>query len=398
MPERKIRVLQLIDSLVVGGAERVVLMLALNMNRERFEVIPCTLRGGGPLENDLKAAGIPYRILGIPRRSILSGPFFVVNLRQTLRALVETLRELSIDIIHAHLSETTLLSVLAGRRAGVRGVCATVHSVVMIDQRGRLSPREWLQRMAIDRMFARADYIIAVSNGVSGAIRSHTRIPWERILTIPNGVEPNPFALREGRHTLRRMLDLPHDRPLVVTVGRLTREKGHSYLQTALASIPASQRPLTLIVGDGPERDELESRNRIMGLAEDIRFLGHRRDVPGLLAAADLFVLPSLWEGLPLVLLEAMAAGLPAVVTAVGGNPEVVEDGVSGVLVPAGDQQALAAAMLSLLHNPLRRQQMGQAARQRFDRYFSLQRFIEAHERLYGEMLAQQQKFSKITA
>jgi glycosyltransferase involved in cell wall biosynthesis len=135
-----------------------------------------------------------------------------------------------------------------------------------------------------------------------------------------------------------------------------------------------------------------------MDLAEDIRFLGNRRDVPALLAAADLFVLPSLWEGLPLVLLEAMAAGLPAVVTAVGGNPEVVENGVSGVLVPAGDEQALAAAMLSLLNNPLRRQQMGQAARERFDRYFSLRRFIEAHENLYEQMLAQQQKYSKIIA
>jgi glycosyltransferase involved in cell wall biosynthesis len=373
-------------------------MLALNMNRERFEVIPCTLRRGGPLEDDLRAAGIPYRILGIPRRSILSGPLFVANLRQTLGALVKTLRELSIDIIHAHLSDSTLLSIPAARRAGVPCVCATVHSVVLTEQRGLLSPREWLQRVAINRMFARADRIIAVSNGVFRAIRSHTRIPRERILTIPNGVEPNPFARHEDRHTLRPLLDLPPDRPLVVTVGRLTREKGHSYLQDALASIPASQRPLTLIVGDGPEREELEARNRAMDLAEDIRFLGNRRDVPALLSAADLFVLSSLWEGLPLVLLEAMAAGLPAVVTAVGGNPEVVEDGVSGVLVPAGDEQALAAAVLSLLNNPLRRQHMGQAARERFERYFSMRRFIEAHESLYEKMLAQQQKYSKITA
>jgi glycosyltransferase involved in cell wall biosynthesis len=247
-------------------------------------------------------------------------------------------------------------------------------------------------------MFARADRIITVSIGVSQAIRSHTSIPRERILMSPNGVEPKEFALEKDRHPLRRMLELPQERPVAVTVGRLTRAKGYPYLQEALALIPAHQRPLTLIVGDGPERHELESRTRAMGLTQDIRFLGNRRDVPAVLAAADLFILASLWEGLPLVLLEAMAAGLPAVVTAVGGNPEVVEDGTSGVLVPAGDQQALAEAISDLLDDPPRRQQMGQAARERCERYFSLQRFIEAHEQLYGEMLDRHLRSSELTA
>jgi len=397
MPRRKIRVLQLVDSFHVGGAERVVSMLALHTDRERFEVIPCAFRQAGPLEEDLRAAGIEYRVLGVPRRSILTGPLFVANFRCTLAALVATLKELSIDIIHAHLTESTLLGVLAARRAGVPRVCATVHTLFLTSQRGPLSPREWLLRTAIDRMFSQADRVIAVSNGVAQAIRLHTHIPRERILTIPNGVELNPFGLQADRRALRRKLGLPTERLVIVSVGRLTREKGYSYLQTALASIPARQRPLTLIAGDGPDRSELESRTTAMGLDQDIRFLGHRRDVPALLAAADLFVLASLSEGLPLVLLEAMAAGLPAVVTAVGGNPEVVEDGASGVLVPVGDEQALVKALSSLLNDPPRREQMGRAARQRFDRYFSLQKFIEAHERLYEEMLSGHRMSSEIT-
>src|SRR5262249_2382824 len=152
----------------------------------------------------------------------------------------------------------------------------------------------------------------------------HTGLPWDRIMTIPNGVESNQFRSQENRRALRNSLSLNTNRPVIVSVGRLAREKGYSYLQAALALIPDHQRPLTLIVGDGPERNELELRAKAMRLDRDIRFLGMRRDVPSILAASDMFVLASLWEGLPLALLEAMAAGLPAVVTAVGGNPEVV--------------------------------------------------------------------------
>src|SRR6266540_87733 len=117
MPPRKIRILHLIDSFGIGGAERAVLMLAMHTNRERFEVIPCALRQAGPLVDDLRAAGIEYRVLGIPRRSILTGPLFVANFRRTLGALVDILREHSIDIVHAHMTESTLLSALAARRA-----------------------------------------------------------------------------------------------------------------------------------------------------------------------------------------------------------------------------------------------------------------------------------------
>lgn len=386
--QRKIRVLQLISSFALGGAERIVTMLAMNMDRQRFEVIPCAVRFSGPLEEDLKASGVQYRVLGISRRSILTGPLFFSDVRRQLTAVAGIMKELSIDIIHAHLTENTLLGIVAARRVGVPRVCATVHSTIIALQRGRWSPRGWLLRTAIDKMFSQADRIIAVSEEVAQVMRLYTSVPWERILTIPNGVEPNRFRLREDRCTLRRMLQLPTDRLVAVTVGRLTRGKGYRYLEDALALIPAEHRPLMLIVGDGPDRNELESRAKAMGLEQEIRFLGNRRDVPALLAAVDLFVLSSLWEGLPLALLEAMAAGLPAVVTSVGGNAEVVEDGVSGMLVPARDAQALAKALSTLLNGHSRREEMGRAARERFDRYFSVQRFVEAHEYLYEEMLS----------
>jgi glycosyltransferase involved in cell wall biosynthesis len=387
--QRKIRVLQLIHSFGLGGAERVVTTLAVNMDRQRFEVIPCAIECSGPFEEDLKTAGVPYRILGRQRRSILTGPLFAADCQRLLVSLTELLKELSIDIVHTHLTQTSLLGIVAARRAGIPRVCTTVHSVVMSSRKARWDPRVFLLRAAINKVFPQADRFIAVSQEVNRAIRRHTSIPSERILTIPNGVDLDQFHMPADRRTLRDRLGLPADRLVAVTIGRLTRLKGHIYLQAAMASIPPEQRPLLLIVGDGPDRNELELRTTTMELNRDIRFLGNRRDIPTLLAAADLFVLSSLWEGLPLVLLEAMAAGLPAVVTAVGGNPDVVENGISGMLVPPGDEQALANALSSLLNNPLQREYMGQAAWQRVDRYFSAKKFVEAHERLYETLFAE---------
>jgi glycosyltransferase involved in cell wall biosynthesis len=184
----------------------------------------------------------------------------------------------------------------------------------------------------------------------------------------------------------------------MVTVGRLTRQKGYPHLLAALTFMPAEQRPLTLFVGDGPDRAELEARATALGLARDVRFLGNRHDVPALLAAADLFVLSSLWEGLPLALLEAMAAGLPPIVTTVGGNVEVIEHGKSCILVPAANEQALANALTCLLHDPLRREQIGRAARERFEQRYSLESFIKAHECLYEDLLIKRSKPKKMAA
>jgi glycosyltransferase involved in cell wall biosynthesis len=396
-PGPKIRVLQLMENFKVGGAEKVGLLLARHLNRERFEVIPCALRQTGPLEEEMRAAGIDYRVLGIHRRSILTGPLFATNLRCTIQALANTLSDLSIDIIHAHLTECTILAVLAAHRVGSVRVCGTAHSVVLSAKRGRLSPRGFLFRAVAGRILSHTDRIIACSEEVMRALKLHMGVSSDRVLTIPNGVEENDLLNQASRSSLRHMLGIPEDRPIVVSVGRLSVEKGFPDLQDALASIQAQQRPLTLIVGDGPKRAELESRTKAMGLDRDILFLGYRRDVPAVLAASDLFVLASHWEGLPLGLLEAMAAGLATVVTAVGGNPQVVAEGVSGLLVPAGDKQALGQAISALLQDPLRRERMGQAARQRFERHFSMKNFIRKHEHLYEEILFGSPLASSIT-
>jgi glycosyltransferase involved in cell wall biosynthesis len=385
MPRQRVRVLQLIDGFAMGGAERIVLMLARHSDPERFEVIPCALHRSGPLEEEMKAAQIPYRILGMQRRSLLTGPLFVADVMRILSALTRTIRELAIDVVHTHLTESTLLGVLASRGAGCR-VCASLHNVVIDRKRGRLSPRRWLMGAAINNVFSKADRIVSVSEEVAQAALQNTKIPRGKMVTIPNAVDSSRFRSCSDRNFLRAGLGLPVDRAILITVGRLTRQKGYTHLLAALSQIPATRRPLTLLVGEGEERQLLERQAIELGLAFDVRFLGNRRDVPDLLAAADVFVLSSIWEGLSLALLEAMAAGLPAVVTSVGGNVEVIEDGRSGLIVPPSDEPALAAALVTMLDQPLRRTEMGEGARKRFHARFSLRGFIEAHERLYQEL------------
>ena len=275
---------------------------------------------------------------------------------------------------------------LATRQRKSPVLCATVQNVIFDSQRGRLSPRAWLMRRAIRTAFSRAGRLIAVSTKVADAVQLYTGIPKERITTIPNGVNPARVLSADDRGRLRRALGLPGDRPVLVSVGRLTRQKGYPYLLNALASMRAEERPLALIAGDGPDRTDLEARIKHLRLEEDVWLLGNRQDIPDILAAADLFVLASLWEGLPLALLEAMAAGLPCAVTGVGGNLELIETGKSGILLPTANESALAGAIRCLLREPQERKRMGEAAREHFDRHYSLQRLIRAHESLYQKM------------
>lgn len=398
MSNRKIRVLQLIDGLTAGGAERISLILATKINQDRFEVIPCALYRSGPLEKELKDASVRYRVLNLRRRSILTGPLFVADVRRVVATLSKVLKELAIDIIHAQLTESTLIGILAARQTKTVRVCASIQNVALSSQRGVLSPREWLMRLAINQVFSKVDRIIAVSEEVARVVRTQTRIPPERIVTIPNWIDPDRFRIQEDKILLRRQLGLPEDKQIVITVGRLTRQKGHPYLLAALASIPANERPVTIFAGDGSDLNELEAKAATFDLTDQVRFLGNRYDIPALLAAADLFVLPSLWEGLPLALLEAMASGLASVVTDVGGNSEVLENGKSGVIVPAADERALAEAMINLLKDPMQREQMGQVAREQFEQRFSIRGFTEAHERVYEEIVAGDPEHARLAA
>jgi glycosyltransferase involved in cell wall biosynthesis len=359
------------DSNGFGGAERVMLQLLGGLDRTRWR--PVLLHHAKPALARLVAGA---RDLDVELREVppVSRPRQLVHLPQFVRAL----RAEDTAVFHAHLPAPLhgrfgLLAAAVGR---VPAVVATAHLVSDVTHPMR---SHLVQRIAATC----TDRYIAVSEGVGRRLRSRFGVPDRKIRVIANGIDVERWpAPRNPR--LRSMLAGATDRPIVLTVGRLDAQKGHRYLLAAAAEVPDA---LFVLVGEGRERADLEARARSLGVADRVRFLGHRDDVPELLAACDVFVLPSLYEGLPLSVLEAMAAARPVVATAIEGISETVVDGMTGLLVPPADPAALARAVRAVLTDAVLAGRMGQAGRERVCREFSLRRMIDRVTRVYDELL-----------
>ena len=219
--------------------------------------------------------------------------------------------------------------------------------------------------------------------------------PAGRVEVIENGIDLSRYdsAAGGGRIALRRRLDLDPERRYIATVARFHPVKDHAMLLHAYARAAAVRPEVDLLLaGDGPLRGELESLVHRLGIEGRVRFLGVRADVPDLLRAVDGFALTSVSEAASLTLLEAMASRLPVVVTAVGGNPEIVRDGVEGLLIPRGDAEAATAAFLRILDDPAAAARMGEAGRARVEERYQLSRTIDAYGRLYQQLASPKAK------
>jgi len=237
--------------------------------------------------------------------------------------------------------------------------------------------------------------MIAVSEDVRRFLAEHVGIPGNRIRVIPNGVPVNGARSYEKVVVLRETLGLSRNTRVVAAVGSLYPVKGHTYLIDAAVHVVRRCPDVTfLIAGRGGLREELEAQASSLGVTPFIRFLGHRDDVPDLLGVCDVFVLPSLSEGMPLALLEAMAAGIPSVATRVGGVGEAIEDGESGLLVPPGDSHALAESIIKLLEDRTLARQMGQYARDVVARRFSVSRMVDDYKKIYARLIPKPQPVS----
>ncbi len=238
----------------------------------------------------------------------------------------------------------------------------------------------WQQRL----VSAGVHRYFAVSRDVAGRLASSFSIPAAKLRVVYNGIDPGPFDAPVSP-VLRAELTGGTSRAVVLTSARLAAQKGLDTLLAAAALVPDA---VFVIAGDGPDRAVLETRARGLGIAERVRFLGPRPDVPQLLAVADLFVLPSLFEGLPLAVLEAMAAAKPVVASRIGGTDEAVVESVTGLLVPPSDPGALAGAIRTVLADPQLALRLGAAGRARVIETFSAERMVQAVEASYGELLA----------
>lgn len=355
------RIVQLIPTLSVGGAERIVALLAREQVKLGHHVDVVVL---GPsedswIERDVRAQGIPVHFLD-------KGPGMSVGV---IPRLAKLLRSLQPDVVHTHLH---VLKYLLPSRA-VHRPAAIVHTLHNLAENEAVASDQAVQQ-AVFRWRVAA---VAIGEAVAESVRELYGIEPRSI--IPNGIEVDRFAPGEGaRERLRAELSVPADAPVFVVVGRLNPQKNHALLLESFAQVPASAH--LLVVGDGELRADLEAQ----APSDRVHFLGIRRDVPDLLATADVFVLSSDWEGNPLVVMEAMAAGKPVVATSVGCVPELVVDG-AGVLVDKGDGAGLTAAMRAYADDPERVGRDGAAALAHAKERFDVSAMASAYVALYDE-------------
>jgi L-malate glycosyltransferase len=369
------KVFYLVDSLNIGGTETQAVELARRIPMAGYEVTLGCLRAQGPLWERLRGTEVAVREFH-PRGGI-DRP---AGIYQLLR-LSWFLRREKFDIVHTHDLWSNLLGVPAARLAGVRAIVSSRRDLAHFDwYQGKR--RAWLRR--IQNL---SGAVIANAGSIRDALIAEDGFAPEKLRVIHNGVDIDKFqASRDGRERL-----FPGSGPgkLIVLVGNMhTDVKGHPWL---IASAPAVVRdfPSTrfVLVGDGEQRVTFEQQVAKLGLQLNFIFLGRRENVAEILACCDIGVLPSRAEGLPNAVLEYMAARLPTIVSRVGGNAELVSDGVTGLVVPPGDSPALAAALLKILHDPGLARQLAENGHEFAVREFSFDRLVREVDALYTELL-----------
>ena len=373
-PGRRTRVLHVITSLERGGAENHLLALLTHADHATFEFETAVLRGEGELVSVFREAGLGVHLLKARSRF---DPF-------ALRRLVSLLRRGKYDIVHSHLFRADIFASLAVAQLGERAplLVSTRHN----DDRFFLNPFVGIVHYAIS---ARQDLIIAISDHIARFTVSRGVRDPARVRRVYHGMEPTVTkALERDGQRIRGELGLRPDDFLVGNVGRLALQKGQRHLIAAMPLLlERVPRAHAVIAGRGDLEDYLRDLALEVGVADRVHVLGPRRDVPALMHAIDVFAMPSIWEGFGLVLLEAMAAGRPIVASRVATIPEIVVDGVTGVLVPAGDPVALAEALAGLAHAPERARAIGEAGRQRLRNNFSIDKMVGDTELLYRELI-----------
>lgn len=368
-PKKKI--LQLIDGLNVGGAEVLLVDLVRGIKASGDDVcVGYSTRG--PLEKKLHELDVAF--VRLPRLGRIDPILFLGMCRLILCERP--------DIVHTHLFKSDLHGRLAARLCGVPVVVSTSHNNDV-----------WARRFPLGQLYGLTakltDKVIAVSDEVRDYQIQHTGIDSEKICVIENGVDIRRFSNQiEAGHAFRKEFQIDPDALLIGIIGRLKPQKDHANFLNAAAQIKGKiPEARFLIVGDGPLREELKLKAQALGLESSVIFCGLRQDIPAILSALNLLVISSKWEGLPVTLLEGMAARCPIVSTAVGGVPNVVADGESALLVPPEDPSALAIACIKILREPALAQTLVNAGFGRAQQQFSLDAMIHKILKLYQELL-----------
>jgi glycosyltransferase involved in cell wall biosynthesis len=354
----KIKVAHVVGQLAVGGMEKLLVEFARHADRSRFELSFVSLGDRGAVADEIEALGYPVVAMGEP-----SGfrPGIIL-------ALSNIFRRGRVDVVHTHNGRPLMYGAPAARVAGVRASIHTRHG-----QQHGASQRELARFRMATRLVDRVVCVSADAMRLAGS----RGVAAEKLRTIPNGIDLSRFGYTGPRA----------DGPAVM-VGRLSPEKDAANLIRAMAIVVKEEPKFRLqVAGDGDCMASLVALTRELELTGHVTFLGGVSDVAALLAGASMFVLPSLTEGISLTLLEAMARGLAVVATRVGGTPEVMEDGATGLLVAAQSPAELAQAMLRIYRQPHRARLMGLAAHHRANALFDVRRMVTTYEGIYAECI-----------
>jgi len=384
---RRLRVLQVVDGFRMGGAENKLVELIAHLDKEKFEVALANVGPRGALENKFEQLGV--KIFHCPRR-------FAFDPAPVWR-LSRIMRQRRIDVV-----QTTLLwADLVGPFAAALAKVPVVLSWETVSHEGDPFHNNFQRRVGYRWAMKWVDVIVPVSEEIKRSLMQRRQIPAEKIRVIHYGVDLKKFRStgRAAGLAKRAEVGATTETILFGVVARLEPPKGHRYLLAALPAVVKKYPQVQLLlIGDGALRAELETQTRELGLQRHVTFLGARHDVSELLNAIDFFILPSVSEGLPNVLLEAMACQKPVLATDVGGIPEIVQHGENGYLVPLGDTPALQNMILRSLAERAQWNELAQRARQTVETSFSLEYQVSRFEAVYAEFFARKKSSAGIHA
>ena len=363
------RILQIIPTFDRAGAEKQFALLCANLPRDEFDVHACALTRSGPYEQLLREADVPVTVIG--KR-------FKVD-PAAYRTLQRLIRKLQPEIV-----QTWLFAANAYGRAAA--IACRVPVVIGCEQSA--DPWKGWHQLALDRYLARRTARIIVNGNGVREFYARAGIAADKFVLIPNGIAPHQPSPVTRSDVLAR-LNLPPDTKLAATVARLWPQKRVRDVIWAAELLTVARDDVhVLIIGDGPERARLQRFRDQVQLQNRVHFLGHRHDVPQLIEHFDVLWLASGYEGLPNILMEAMAAGVPVVATDIPGNRQLVTHGSTGYLVPVGDHAALAKCAFQILENPSQHTTLRENARREMLAKYPLEKMVHAHAALYRQLWA----------
>ncbi len=365
------RILFVNFSLDIGGIETLILEICRGIDRSKYAPAVCSFFENGRLAPEFLAIDVPVHT--VPKKRPGLDPTMPFR-------LAAFMREKGIDIAHTHNPSIWLYGGLAAKMAGA-SLVHTEHS------QSDYNTARWA---VIERGLSLfTDRVTAVSKAVRDTLVNVEKVADRKVTVIHNGIKSGVFDLSVDAAAKRRELGVGEKDFVFVMVARFDHRKDHGVMLRAFAAVKkASPQARLILVGEGGLRAPMETLSRELGIANEVRFLGNRRDVPEILKAADAFVLSSKSEGFPVVILEAMAAGLPVAATNAGGNAEAVSEGETGFIVPIQDPEALAAAMLKLSTDPARARALGENGKVRVKAHFTFEKMIRAYYDIYDSISA----------